>query len=150
MPSLRSRTYRKLIVTTLWLASVTPVARPSFAEDKVQDIYTFSETSIKDSQNKVLPGSVANDRKVFLGSIGSDLWHGPQDARDEFWMITDRAEWADQSRRNQSAYLLGAGIQPDDIENKNRSETDPNFGSLTNRRPVGPARDRTAESQRCR
>jgi hypothetical protein len=90
MPSLRSRTYRKLIVTTLWLASVTPVARPSFAEDKVQDIYTFSETSIKDSQNKVLPGSVANDRKVFLGSIGSDLWHGPQDGRDEFWMITDR------------------------------------------------------------
>ena len=90
MPSLRSRTYRKLIVTTLWLASVTPVARPSLAEDKVQDIYTFSETSIKDSQNKVLPGSVANDRKVFLGSIGSDLWHGPQDGRDEFWMITDR------------------------------------------------------------
>ncbi len=84
------RTYRKLMVTALWLAALTSAAQPSFAEDKVQDISTFSDTSIKDSQNKLLPGSVANDRKVFLGSIGSDLWHGPQDARDEFWMITDR------------------------------------------------------------
>jgi hypothetical protein len=25
-----------------------------------------------------------------LGSIGSDLWHGATDPRDEFWMITDR------------------------------------------------------------
>jgi hypothetical protein len=33
---------------------------------------------------------VANDRKVLLGSVGSDLWHGPKDPRDEFWMITDR------------------------------------------------------------
>jgi hypothetical protein len=25
-----------------------------------------------------------------LGSVGSDLWHGPTDAPDEFWMVTDR------------------------------------------------------------
>ena len=93
MPSAKRRkTYRQWMVTltALWLAIVTPVPRPAFAEDKVQAIYTFSDTSIKDSQNKLLPGSVTNDRKVFLGSMGSDLWHGPQDARDEFWMITDR------------------------------------------------------------
>ena len=77
------RTYRKLMVTALWLAALTAAARPSFAQDKAQEIYTYSDTSIKDFQNKLLRESVANDRKVFLGSIGSDLWHGPQDARSK-------------------------------------------------------------------
>ncbi|TMA88384.1 MAG: esterase-like activity of phytase family protein [Deltaproteobacteria bacterium] len=52
--------------------------------------FTFPDTPISVFQNKSFPGSVANDRKVLLGSVGSDLWHGPKDARDEFWMLTDR------------------------------------------------------------
>ena len=90
MPIRKRRTYRTLMITALWLSITLPGARLSFGEEKVQTIYTFSDTSIKDFQNKLLPQSVANDRRVFLGSIGSDLWHGRQDARDEFWMITDR------------------------------------------------------------
>ncbi len=34
--------------------------------------------------------AIANDRGIMLGGIGSDLWHGPTDASNQFWMITDR------------------------------------------------------------
>ena len=33
---------------------------------------------------------LANDRGIMLGGIGSDLWHGPGDAPNTYWMITDR------------------------------------------------------------
>src|SRR5262245_65966816 len=66
------------------------IPHPSFAQDKVIATYALPDTPIKSFQNVVLPGSVVNDRKVLLGSIGSDLWRGPKDPRDEFWMLTDR------------------------------------------------------------
>ena len=82
---------RSIIMAMLWLmfASIL-IPHLSFAQDKVIATYTLPDTPIKAFQNAVLPGSVANDRKVLLGSVGSDLWHGPKDARDEFWMVTDR------------------------------------------------------------
>ena len=84
-----------------WLLFVRVlIPHPSFAQDKVIATYTLPnkviatytlpDTPIKPFQNAVLPGSVANDRKVLLGSVGSDLWHGPKDPQDEFWMLTDR------------------------------------------------------------
>ena len=80
-----------IIMAMFWLvfASIL-IPHLSFAQDKVIATYTLPDTPIKAFQNTVLPGSVANDRKVLLGSVGSDLWHGPKDARDEFWMVTDR------------------------------------------------------------
>lgn len=92
MPISKSRTKKpKTIILGLWLAWVALlIAKPSFAEDKVIDIYTFPNTPLKEFHNKVLPGSIANDRKVLLGSVGSDLWRGPKDPPDEFWMVTDR------------------------------------------------------------
>jgi Esterase-like activity of phytase len=102
MPSDRSEikdTHR--IVVLFWLLFVTVlIPHPSFAQDKVIAAYTLPnkviatytlpDTPIKPFQTAVLPGSVANDRKVLLGSVGSDLWHGPTDPQDEFWMLTDR------------------------------------------------------------
>ena len=80
-----------IIMAMFWLMFVSIlIPHLSFAQDKVIATYTLPDTPIKAFQNAVLPGSVANDRKVLLGSVGSDLWHGPKDARDEFWMITDR------------------------------------------------------------
>jgi hypothetical protein len=92
MPICKSRTKKqKKIVAALWLAWIALlIAKPSFAEDKVTDIFTFPNIPVKEFHNKVLPGSVANDRQVLLGSAGSDLWRGPADPRDEFWMVTDR------------------------------------------------------------
>jgi hypothetical protein len=66
------------------------IPHQSFAQNKVIGTYTLPDTPIKAFQNAVLPGSVANDRKILLGSVGSDLWHGANDPQDEFWMITDR------------------------------------------------------------
>jgi hypothetical protein len=85
----------------LWLLLIAAsISRPSFAQDevtatyvlpdKVIATYTLPDIPIKPFQNAVLANSVANDHKVLLGSVGSDLWHGPTDPQDEFWMITDR------------------------------------------------------------
>ena len=76
------------LVSLLFVAELIP--QPSFAQDKVIATYTLPDTPIKAFQNAAFPGNVANDRKVLLGSVGSDLWRGPKDPRDEFWMITDR------------------------------------------------------------
>jgi Esterase-like activity of phytase len=82
---------RSIFMALAWLTfAAALIARPSFAQDKVIATYTLPDTPIKAFQNSVLPGSVVNDRKVLLGSVGSDLWHGSKDPRDEFWMITDR------------------------------------------------------------
>jgi hypothetical protein len=92
MPIFKSRTKKQRnVLAGLWLACVAVlIAQLSYAEDKVTDIYTFPDIPIKEFHNKLLPGSVADDRKILLGSVGSDLWRGPKDPRDEFWMVTDR------------------------------------------------------------
>jgi hypothetical protein len=91
MPISKSRTKKSKKIAALGLAWIALlIAQLSCAEDKVTDIYTFPDVPIKELHNKVLPGSVADDRKVLLGSVGSDLWRGPKDPRDEFWMVTDR------------------------------------------------------------
>ena len=92
MPICKSRTKKpKKIVAALWLVWIALlIAKPSFAEDKVTDIFTVPNIPVKEFHNQVLPGSVTNDRQVLLGSAGSDLWRGPTDPPDEFWMVTDR------------------------------------------------------------
>src|SRR4029453_2690824 len=82
---------RSIIMAMFWLMFVSIlIPHLSFPQDKVIATSPLPDTPIKVFQNKSFPGSVANDRKVLLGSVGSDLWHGPKDARDEFWMLTDR------------------------------------------------------------
>src|SRR3954447_23942094 len=72
------------------MRAVFLIAQTAFAQSKVISAHTLSKIPIKDFQNNKFPGSVANDHNVLLGSVGSDLWHGPKDPRDEFWMVTDR------------------------------------------------------------
>lgn len=87
-PRIKDGSAIRALISLVFVAALVP--HPTFAQDKVIATYTLPDTPIKQFQNAVLPGSVANDRKVLLGSVGSDLWHGPKDPRDEFWMITDR------------------------------------------------------------
>ena len=83
--------YLKIIPPGFWFVLfIVFAAHPALAQNKVIATYTFPEIPIKEFQNKKLPGSVGNDRKVLLGSVGSDLWHDPKDSHDEFWMLTDR------------------------------------------------------------
>lgn len=80
----------KVFMASLIVVAAAGVAAPCAAQNKLLSTHTFPDLSIKEFQNKHLKNSVANDRKVLLGSVGSDLWHGATDPRDEFWMITDR------------------------------------------------------------
>lgn len=75
--------------------SATPEATPAMTETAassvmVTDTYTLPDTPIGAFQNALLPNSIDNDRKMLLGGLGSDLWHGSTDAAGEFWMVTDR------------------------------------------------------------
>jgi hypothetical protein len=63
---------------------------PSWGQNKVSATHTLADLPIAAFQNAVLPASVTNDRKVLLGSVGSDLWRNPSDPAGEFWMVTDR------------------------------------------------------------
>ena len=80
----------KIFIAILFVIASVGAAAPSAAQNKLLSSHTFPDLPIKEFQNQHLKDSVANDRKVLLGSIGSDLWHGATDPRDEFWMITDR------------------------------------------------------------
>ena len=62
----------------------------AYGQARIVGTYRFPSIPIKEFQNAKLAGTVANDRKVLLGSVGSDLWRGSTDAASEFWMITDR------------------------------------------------------------
>jgi hypothetical protein len=90
MPTYRSCIRDCAIIGIWFLFLAVPAAQPVFAQNKVIATYTLPDIPIKEFHNKLFPQSVANDRKVLLGSIGSDLWHGPKDPRDEFWMLSDR------------------------------------------------------------
>ena len=52
--------------------------------------YALPDLPLGAFQNARWPASISNDRKILLGSIGSDLWRSPEDADGEFWMLTDR------------------------------------------------------------
>jgi hypothetical protein len=56
----------------------------------VKALYILPDFRLADFQSGAVSGVILNDRKILLGSIGSDLWHGPNDLPGEFWMITDR------------------------------------------------------------
>ncbi len=64
--------------------------RQLHAQTRITGVYQFPAISIKEFHNAKFPGSVANDRKILMGSVGSDLWRGATDAAGEFWMTTDR------------------------------------------------------------
>ena len=91
----RAKQARQLIVTGLYLGLVTLLVtlllpQPIAAQNKIIGVYTFPATPLQTFQNVLFPESIANDHKILLGAAGSDLWHGPNDAPGEFWMITDR------------------------------------------------------------
>jgi hypothetical protein len=67
-----------------------PVVGASSPLGKITAVYTLPDIPVATFQNAKLPGSIANDRKLLLGGIGSDLWHDPADPPDQFWLLTDR------------------------------------------------------------
>jgi plastocyanin len=57
----------------------------------IVDTFTLGDTPLSLLQNEALPDHpIADDRGMLLGGTGSDLWLGPNDPVDEFWMVADR------------------------------------------------------------
>lgn len=74
-------------VATAAAPSTATVAQPVHA---IKAAFTLADLPLASFQNGTLPGTIANDRGILLGGVGSDLWHGPNDPANEFWMVTDR------------------------------------------------------------
>ena len=64
------------------LASTSKIA---ISEVEVTGVYVLPDTPLQ-----AIEEFIGNDRKILLGSIGSDLWHGCQDLPNRFWMVSDR------------------------------------------------------------
>jgi Esterase-like activity of phytase len=90
VPQLQNKTSRFIMILIYLVPVALLIPRQIQAQNKIIGAYTFPDIPIKVFQNSLIPGSVANDHKIFLGAIGSDLWHGPNDGPGEFWMISDR------------------------------------------------------------
>src|ERR1044071_6178481 len=89
--------FRRLLIGCAVCAAAQLFSAPLFSADdgaprtnRIVSVYTLPNVPLAQAQNAKLPGSIQNDHKILLGSTGSDLWHGPGDPKDEFWMITDR------------------------------------------------------------
>jgi phytase-like protein len=83
-----SRLMRITAMLMLVMHGKAAAEQPSGAAIVAQ--FTLPDTPLADFQNSKMPATVTNDRKILLGSIGSDLWRGANDLPGEFWMITDR------------------------------------------------------------
>lgn len=89
----RRRTALVALPTVAVLAAATPAAagpwRPhGQPQPGVIGQATLPALSLASFSNSLLPGSVADDRGVNLGGIGSDLF--PAGRPGEFWTVTDR------------------------------------------------------------
>ncbi|GIW09189.1 MAG: hypothetical protein KatS3mg061_0246 [Dehalococcoidia bacterium] len=72
------------------LAEALQDLAPVRATTAVEQVFIFPDLPLATVQNRVLPGSIGNDRRILLGGVGSDLWHDPGAPRMRFWMTTDR------------------------------------------------------------
>ena len=83
---------RRLVVAgisaVMAAALVASGAQAATPEAKVVGTATLPDIPLASFSNALLPGSVANDRGVDLGGIGSDLF--PAERPGEFWTVTDR------------------------------------------------------------
>jgi hypothetical protein len=66
----------------------TASTKPS--EATIIATYALPDIRLGPFQNAILPNTIVNDRKLQVGSIGSDMWYGPNDPPDEFWLVFDR------------------------------------------------------------
>ncbi|GAA2771815.1 esterase-like activity of phytase family protein [Streptomyces showdoensis] len=74
------------LTAAAWPAEGAPAPHGSPA--RVVSTATLPDLPLAEFSNRLLPGSVADDRGIDLGGIGSDLY--PAGRRGEYWTVTDR------------------------------------------------------------
>ncbi|MFJ6086899.1 esterase-like activity of phytase family protein [Streptomyces sp. NPDC092369] len=70
------------------LVAAGPAAGTPARTAHVIDTATLGDIPLGPFSNSLLPGTVANDRGIDLGGIGSDIY--PAGRKSEFWTVTDR------------------------------------------------------------
>ncbi|NEB00970.1 esterase-like activity of phytase family protein [Streptomyces sp. SID13726] len=70
------------------LVAAGPAAGAPSGEARVVRTATLGDIPLGAFSNRLLPGTVDNDRGVDLGGIGSDIY--PAGRKGEFWTVTDR------------------------------------------------------------
>ncbi|MFD7405772.1 esterase-like activity of phytase family protein [Streptomyces sp. NPDC059866] len=70
------------------LLAAAPATGASSEDARVIRTATLGDMSLGAFSNALLPGTVADDRGVDLGGIGSDIY--PAGRKGEFWTVTDR------------------------------------------------------------
>lgn len=70
------------------LFAAGPAAGAPSGEARVVRTATLGDIPLRAFSNKLLPGTVDDDRGVDLGGIGSDIY--PAGRKGEFWTVTDR------------------------------------------------------------
>ncbi|GAB3424858.1 esterase-like activity of phytase family protein [Flindersiella endophytica] len=83
----RLRTIAGVLAASLLFTPAAFAARPANHDARVS-VATLPGIGLASFQNATLPGSIADDRGVDLGGIGSDLY--PAGRSGEYWMVTDR------------------------------------------------------------
>lgn len=78
------RAFMLRVLFVLVLLTLVAVAQAQDAAGTIAAIYTLPDITIDSLLD------VENDRGFLLGGIGSDLWHGSDDAVGVYWAITDR------------------------------------------------------------
>ncbi|MFE2045508.1 esterase-like activity of phytase family protein [Streptomyces sp. NPDC059477] len=76
------------VLASLAAASPASAGSRQQQEPEVVRTATLGDIPLGTFSNQLLPGTVADDRAVDLGGIGSDLY--PTGRKDEFWTVTDR------------------------------------------------------------
>ncbi|MFD4578129.1 esterase-like activity of phytase family protein [Streptomyces sp. NPDC058417] len=77
-----------LVLLATLAGTVTASAQTPGAEAHVTRTATLGDIPLGRFSNTLLPGTVADDRGVDLGGIGSDIY--PAGRQGEFWTVTDR------------------------------------------------------------
>lgn len=93
--------------TTALLLAILTAASPvqAFGADTPALISTATvdAISLKTISNQLVSGSVSDDYGILLGGLGSDLYHDPKDAKDIFYLVTDRGPNNDTVQPDKSA-----------------------------------------------
>lgn len=85
----------RTLLSTLSALAVAAAALPLAVSaqpgaNQIASSATLPELPLASIQNLALPGSLADDRSVNLGGIGSDMWRDPGAPGGDFWLVTDR------------------------------------------------------------
>jgi hypothetical protein len=80
-----------LVGGSLSLADAQDGTPDAAAEAAIIARYTLPDIPLAKFQNDALPEHpIADDQGLFLGGVGSDLWHDRGAPENEFWLVTDR------------------------------------------------------------